>query len=442
MESVLLYVLGIVIVAVGLGLSIALHEVGHLVPAKKFGVKVGQYMIGFGPTIFSRKRGETEYGIKVLPLGGYISMTGMFPPAREGERARTASTGFVGTLVQDARTASADQILPGEEDRTFYRLPVWKRIVIMLGGPFMNLVIAVVLYAVVLCGFGIPQSSTTIGTVNECVLPAGSTQTSCEADDPLAPGAEAGILPGDELITIDGTPVTSWNQASAMIRDAPEQTMDFVVERDGERVNLAITPLLSERYVTDDAGVVQNGPDGQPLTRDVGFVGISPAAETVRQPVTAVLPAVGDNIVAVGRIIVTLPQRLVQIVQLTFSGEARDPNGPISVVGVGRLAGEITSLDTLPVAERASTVIGMVAALNVALFTFNMVPLLPLDGGHVAGALIEGIRRRLAKLFGRPDPGPIDTAKVIPLTLVVVAVLGLSMILLVWADIVNPISFL
>ena len=162
----------------------------------------------------------------------------------------------------------------------------------------------------------------------------------------------------------------------------------------------------------------------------------------MRQPVTAVLPAVGDNIVAVGRIIITLPQRLVQIVQLTFSGEARDPNGPISVVGVGRLAGEITSLDTLPVAERASTVIGMVAALNVALFTFNMVPLLPLDGGHVAGALIEGIRRRLAKLFGRPDPGPIDTAKVIPLTLVVVAVLGLSMILLVWADIVNPISFL
>ncbi|HLU64595.1 MAG TPA: site-2 protease family protein, partial [Protaetiibacter sp.] len=162
METVLLYVLGVVVVAVGLVVSIGLHELGHLIPAKRFGVKVGQFMIGFGPTLFSRRRGETEYGVKLVPLGGYISMAGMYPPAREGEAARTASTGFFHTLVQDAREQSAATIAPGDEERVFYRLPVAKRIVVMLGGPAMNLLIAIVLYAVVLCGFGVYQYSTTL----------------------------------------------------------------------------------------------------------------------------------------------------------------------------------------------------------------------------------------------------------------------------------------
>ena len=131
-----------------------------------------------------------------------------------------------------------------------------------------------------------------------------------------------------------------------------------------------------------------------------------------------------------------------QVAQAAFGGEERDPNGPISVVGVGRLAGEITSLDSAPVADRAATIIGMLAALNVALFVFNLIPLLPLDGGHIAGALWEALRRRFAKWFKRPDPGPVDTARLIPLTLTVTAVLGGMSLLLIYADIVNPISIL
>ncbi len=203
METVLLYVLGIVIIVIGLALSIGLHEIGHLVPAKKFGVKVGQYMIGFGPTIWSRKYGETQYGIKALPLGGYISMAGMFPPARKGGKARTASTGFFDTLVQDARTSSADTIKPGDEERVFYKLPVWKRVIIMLGGPVMNLLIGIALYAVVLVGFGLPQSTTTIESVSQCVIASSSEQTECtDADDP-APAAAAGIEPGDRIVSVD-----------------------------------------------------------------------------------------------------------------------------------------------------------------------------------------------------------------------------------------------
>ena len=157
---------------------------------------------------------------------------------------------------------------------------------------------------------------------------------------------------------------------------------------------------------------------------------------------TAVLPAVGSNIAGVVNIIIHLPQRLVDTVNAAFGTEERDPNGPISVVGVGRLAGEITSLNTVPVADRAAALVGMLASLNIALFVFNLIPLPPLDGGHVAGAVIEGVRRGFAKLFKRPDPGPIDTAKIIPLTLAVVVILGAMSLLLIYADIVKPISVL
>lgn len=434
--------LGILIILVGLALSIGLHEIGHLVPAKRFGVKVGQYMIGFGPTIWSRKFGETQYGVKALPLGGYISMAGMFPPARKGGKPRTASTGFFDTLVQDARTSSADQIKPGDEDRVFYKLAVGKRIIIMLGGPVMNLLIGIVLYGVVLVGFGLPTTTTTIASVSQCVIPSTSQQTECtDADDP-APAAAAGIEPGDRIVSVDGEPMSTWEDATAIIRASPGETLELVLDRDGGEITVELTPLLTERAVLDDKGVPLTNADGSPQTEEVGVVGISPELVNVSQPVTAVLPAVGDNIVRIGQIIITLPQRIWQVGEAAFGGGERDPNGPISVVGIGRLAGEITSLDEITVAERAQNLIGILASLNIALFVFNLIPLMPLDGGHVAGALWEGLRRWLAKLFKRPDPGPVDTAKLVPVTLLVSGILIAMTVLLVWADIVNPISIL
>ena len=441
----LLYILGVVVMALGILVSIGLHEVGHLVPAKRFGVHVGQYMIGFGKTIWSRRFGETEYGLKAIPLGGYISMAGMYPPEREGGSARASSTGFFQTLVQDARTASADGVIVGEEERVFYKLPVWKRIVIMLGGPTMNLLIGIVLYAILLMGFGAAQVSTTVGSVSECVVSQSSTSDAdaeCSPGDATAPGAAAGLKPGDRLVSLGGTTITTWDQATAIIRDSAGDDLTVVVERDGENVTLTAVPLLTERYVYDENDEVLTDASGQSVTEEVGFLGIGPALETVQQPVTAVLPAVGDNIARVGHMILNLPERLVDVVNAAFGTEERDPNGPISVVGVGRLAGEISSLDTIPVADKAASLIGLLASLNIALFVFNLVPLMPLDGGHVAGALWEGIRRFFAKLFGRKDPGPVDIAKLVPLTLVVVVLLGSMSALLIYADLVKPISIL
>ncbi len=437
----LAFVIGVAIIVVGLAVSIGLHEIGHLVPAKLFKVKVTQYMIGFGPTVWSRRKGETEYGVKAIPLGGYIAMIGMFPPAK-GEAATAGSTSFFRGLVQDARDSSAESITPGDEDRAFYRLPVWKRIVVMFGGPFMNLLLGIVLFAILLMGFGISQPSTTIGSVSECALPATSERQTCEAGDPAAPGAEAGIQPGDTILVVAGEPIDSWDESTAIIRDHPGQPIDMVVLRDGEEVTLEVTPLLSERFVLDDRGMVVTDDAGDPVTVEAGFVGIGPATETVRQPATAVLPMVGENVQAVAGIIVNLPQRIIDVAEAAFGPEERDPNGPISVVGVGRVAGEIASLDEVPLASKAAGLVGILASLNIALFVFNLIPLLPLDGGHIAGALWEAIRRGWAKLRRRPDPGPVDLAKLMPVTFAVVVILGGMSALLIYADIVKPVSLL
>jgi membrane-associated protease RseP (regulator of RpoE activity) len=437
-DTVILFIVGVLVIALGLLVSIALHEWGHYYPAKKFGVYISQFMIGFGPTLFSRTKGDTEYGIKAIPLGGYVAMAGMYAPSEPGGKPEASTTGFFDQVVGDSaapQTATELDI----DTRSFYRLPLHRRIIIMLGGPVMNLLIAIVLYAVVLMGFGVPSLSLTVGSVSECVVPATESRSECLPEDPAAPGAAAGILPGDRILSVAGEPVDEWFRVTEIIRTSPGRPVAVVVDRGGEDVQLSVTPLLSERYAFDESGEILVDEAGNPVVEYVGFVGIGSSFVNQRQSVTTVLPAVWDNVVGVVRIIVTLPERLVDVAQAAFGTQERDPNGPLSVVGVGRIAGEIASVDSLAVRDRVSSLIGILASLNVALFVFNLIPLLPLDGGHVAVGLYEGAKRRIYRALGKSDPGPVNASKLIPVTLVVVGILGSMSLLLMYADIVNPI---
>ena len=434
----LLYVFGIVVVLLGIAISIALHEIGHLVPAKRFGVRVGQYMVGFGPTLFSRTRGETEYGIKAIPLGGYISMAGMYPPTKPGAG---AEKGMFKAMIQEARSASDDSILEGHEDRVFYKLPIYKRIIIMLGGPVMNLLIAIVLFAIVLSGIGIMKETTTIQSVSECVLPATSTRQVCRAGDTPTPANTAGLMPGDTILSFNDTPVSTWKQESAIITRSAGTPLVMQVLRAGKTIELTATPIETVRFSYDDRGVQIKDAQGKPVLRTVGFLGVGPAASLQRQPISTVLPAVGTTIAADVALIANLPNKMIGVAEAAFGPAKRDPSSPMSIVGAGRIAGEVSAATSAPFLARFSTLLGILASLNVALFAFNLVPLLPLDGGHVAGALWEGIRKTFAKVFRRKDPGPVDAAKLVPLTYGVVILLIAMTLLLIYADIVKPIVF-
>ena len=442
----LAFVIGVVLMAVGVAVSIALHELGHLWPAKKFGVRVGQYMIGFGPTLWSRRIGETEYGFKAIPLGGYISMAGMYPPspkqlaaASAGQRAGRAGGGFFATMVQDARAANDETLLSEDDDRVFYKLAVWKRVVIMLGGPIMNLLFALVLFAILLSGIGVQTATTTVSSVSECIIPASSERTECEASDPAAPAAAAGIRPGDVIVAVDGESVATFADAAAIIQASPGQAIDITVQRDGEEQTLTLTPVATEQTVTDERGNPVLGEDGEPQTEEVGIAGIRQEVAYLRAPIWAGPQAAIENTAAVAGIIWQLPVMVWETGVTLVTGAERDPNGPLSIVGAGVIAGEVAAAEA-PVLNRLAGFLSLLASLNIALFVFNLIPLLPLDGGHVAVALWDGIKRTWAKLFHRPPPKPVDATKLVPVTFVVVIALITMGGVLILADIINPVS--
>ena len=355
-DVILLEMLGWLIFLLGVGFSIGMHEIGHLLPAKAFGVKVTQYMVGFGPTAWAKHSGETEYGVKWIPLGGYIRMIGMYPPEKGADPTmlRASSTGRWSTLINDARQASLEEVEPEDSERVFYKLPVRKRIVVMLGGPVMNLVLALIMFTTVISVIGIQTDldgnynlTNRVGAVVQCVptkdQPQGTAAANgeCTGSTPT-PAFAGGLQRGDTILSVAGTPTASWADVQAAIKDAPTGDVVVVVDREGQQIVLTVPLAAVDRPVLD-----ADGKDtGQTEKRN--FLGISPATERVTQPVTAVPGYMWDLSKRAMGTILTLPVRLWDLAVSTFTDAPRDQQGIVGPVGVGRITGEIVALDETP----------------------------------------------------------------------------------------------
>ncbi|MFE6510447.1 M50 family metallopeptidase [Nocardioides sp. NPDC057767] len=446
--SYLLYTLAVIGFIVAILASIGLHELGHMIPAKAFGGKVTQYFIGFGPTVWSKQIGETEYGLKAIPLGGYVKIVGMLPPGAEqlGERTedgalrvRKSNTGMFTQLISDARSAEWELIRPEDEPRLFYKMSWWKKVIVMAGGPSVNIAIAFFVLWGVFGIYGVREpvvneGHPVVSSLQECLLSWEDQGRECRPSDKPTPAADAGLKPGDELISFNGTELTSWSVAQKLIRDNMDGEATIVIERDGERMTLQTQTVVQERIKdVDDTSA-------DPETAKVGFFGMSPESHIVTTkegPVYALkeMGAMAENAV---HSLLRLPVKVWHVALAIVGVEERSADSPVSIVGGGRIAGEIAAHEGLDVAEKVSSFAFLVGGFNLFIGIFNFVPLLPLDGGHIATALWEGIRRAFAKVFRRPDPGHADPAKLLPVAYVVASALLVMGVVLIVADLVVP----
>jgi membrane-associated protease RseP (regulator of RpoE activity) len=410
--------------------SIALHEIGHLVPAKIFGVKVTQYFVGFGRTLWSRRRGETEFGVKLLPLGGYVRLVGMFPPAATGGRMRRSSTGPFSTLADSARAAEWESIGPEDDGRLFYQKKSWQKIVIMAGGPAMNILLAFVILLGVTGIYGVYRTQPVIAQVQECMVPADAPDTTSCAGRPATPAKLSGIQVGDRIVAFNGATISSWSEMSEAIRGNLGERAQITVERAGQRVEL--TPVNT---------VVNGVPSTWDPSKRIaaGFLGVEPVVRRERGGPVAVVGDMWRMTQQTAYALVRFPAKVYHTAADLVTGKPRDVYGPMSIVGASRAAGEVASTDQIGAADKVATLFSLLGSVNLFVALFNFVPLLPLDGGHIAGALYEALKRALARLRSKPDPGHVDTAKMLPVAYVVGAVIAISGVVLILADLIDPI---
>ncbi len=336
-------------------------------------------------------------------------------------------------MIEDARSAAFEELQPGDEKRLFYTRKPWKRVVVMFAGPFMNLILAVALFLIVLMGFGISQQTTTVSSVSQCVIAQSENRDDCRQGDAPSPAAAAGLKAGDTIVAFDGVRTDEWNRLSDLIRAHPGERVPIVVERDGRELTLHATIASNQVAKKDAAGQIVQG---EYVT--AGFLGFSAATGIVKQDFGESVSWMGDRIGDAVDSLAALPAKIPALWDAAFGDGPREPDSPMGVVGAARVGGEIFTLDIPPTQQLAMAVM-LVAGFNLSLFLFNMLPLLPLDGGHIAGALWESLRRNVARVLRRPDPGPFDVAKLMPVAYVVAGIFVCFTILVLIADVVNPV---
>jgi membrane-associated protease RseP (regulator of RpoE activity) len=375
--------LGILAFVIALLLSVMVHEFGHYITARKYGMWVSEFFVGFGKRIWSVQRGETEFGVKAIPAGGYCKIEGMSPN---------------------------DEMPEGQEDRAFYKASSVKKLVVLGAGSFLHFVLGFVLLLTLFAGIGTNQ---VLPVINE-VVPNSAAQA-------------AGILPGDEIVSINGKKVTEWYKDVEVIRQSKGSELTLVLSRNGEEITVNTSARLTDldgtkRYVlgiVNDVGLKRSG-----------------LLVSIKNSATVTKDFLVESVKSLGK----LPEKIPALWGATVRGEERDANGLVGVVGVARVSGEAVGSDKLTPMERLATFVLIVASLNIFVGVFNLLPILPLDGGHMAVAIADSIRAFFARLRGRPRPAPIDVTVLTPITMVVFVVLATLTLLLLVADVINPVT--
>jgi membrane-associated protease RseP (regulator of RpoE activity) len=421
------YALGIVLFALGILVAVSLHEAGHMFSARAFGMKVTRFFIGFGPTLFAFRRKGVEYGVKALPFGAFVKIVGM--------------------------TQQDDDVDPEDEPRAMWRYPVWKRTIVMAAGSISHFALTIITLWIVFVVVGVPDGSkidqvpvkilsTQSSVCNYQYDPKTKAPRACDpATDKQSPAAQLGLKPGDVITKLDGTAVPNSPALRDTLKTMVNKNVVITYVRDGkEMTGTAFIPQV-QRVRSD---IDPNKTADQVTPADLeqgGMLGISIDVYSELPLVrSGPIEGIGNTFTTIGTMVERTFQSLKQIpakvpkLISAIAGHQRDPETPVSVVGASRIGGQFFELGDW------TNMLTLFATLNLFFGIFNLFPLLPMDGGHIAISWFERVRSWLAAKRGRPDPGRVDYVKLAPITLGVIGILGVFVLLTVTADIVNPIS--
>ena len=396
----MLQALGVLAFVVALLLSVMLHEFGHFIFAKKFGMKVTEFFLGFGYKIWSFTKGETEFGIKAIPAGGYCRIIGM---------------------------SIHEEMSEEEAPRAFVKASTPRRLIVLAAGSISHFILGFVLLFVIFFGIGVSTSLPIIDQVLPCINTS-ATSNACPAGSTPSPAKSAGLMPGDHIISVNGAKVTEWSKDVQVIRNSAGKTIHLVIDRAGQRISLDVNP----------AQVTIEG-------KSFGMLGIISKIGLQREGVITSIHdtwSLGSNFFSTSiKSLISLPGKVPALFRQTFLGAKRDANGLVGVVGVAQASAATASDHALSFGDKLETFLLIIASLNIFIGIFNLLPLLPLDGGHMAVAVIDGYRRWRARRRSLPEPAPIDLEKLMPITAVVFIFLVALSLMLLAADIFNPVHF-
>ena len=392
--------IGVIAFIVALLFSVMVHEAGHYLTAKHFHMKVTEFFLGFGKRIWSFQRGETEFGIKAIPAGGYCRISGM---------------------------SVNEEMAEDEKHRAFHIASIPKRLIVLGAGSFLHFVLGFLILIVLLAGVGLTSVTNQIGEVVPCLITSTVPDAECQPTDKPSAAKLAGLQAGDKIIAIDGKEYANWFDSVTKIRASADKEITLRILRNGQNLEISITPGVR----------IFDG-------KEIGVLGI---INTVANQKQGLITAISNSTKLTKDLLVNsvsslfaLPTKIPALVRQTFGQEERDPQGLVGVVGVARVSAQTASSESLANLEKIATFLLIIASLNIFVGVFNLLPLLPLDGGHMAVAIVDGVRRMKAKRQNQSAPAPVDVERLLPITLAVFAVLAVLSLLLLTADIFNPIN--